>query len=577
MSDREFAERVRKDKNGEVTSASTFPSHPNPQTDWDERPLTELTCVHCGIKEMNDGTTGGMCMVCRRKWYRGQGKICCDHCGDEANPKYHGCCDRCFLARVNRLKDAVEGTESPAFDLGHHDVGNRDRLVVRHGEKFRYTELGWLVWDKTHWSKDKLGRIHEAAIDTAKSIAAEVVKVRGNTKEDEEIRESIEKWCKASQMRDRLNAMVAKAESHDGIATSIETFDTDINVFNCASGTMDLTTFILKPHDPNDLLTNYTPVAYVPNALCERWKRFILEIMDGNQEMADFLQRAVGYTLTGLTVEHVMFILWGSGSNGKSTFIETLRYVLGIYSKSARFSTFVASKWGESKAANNDVAAMRGKRFVSAAEGEAGAKFAEAVVKESTGGDTISARFLYKEYFDYKPQFKLWLSTQHKPEIVGVDDGIWRRIRLVPFNVKFEKDITLSGTLLAEAEGILAWAVEGLKQWRLHGLMEPETVINATTEYRAEEDTLMRFIQSDRLELDKAHRCGARELWQEYKKWCKDNHIDDLSEWKFSDAMKMHGYTKLPRSNKGIQYAGIRIANQCTEDTMQDFEQAWGG
>jgi putative DNA primase/helicase len=313
---------------------------------WDdERPWTEITCNQCGKKELSSGDTGGMCYQCRKKWWQGQGKICCNDCGNEAVPKLKGYCQRCAVARISRAKDAVEGMESVPFDLGHHDVGNRDRLVVRHGDKFRYTsELGWLVWDDTHWSEDGLGRIHEAAIDTAKSIADEVVKVKGKSKEDEKKRESIEKWCKASQMRDRLSAMVQKAETHPAIAISIEAFDKDINLFNCASGTMNLTTFELMPHNPADLLTNYTPVTYNPNAPCERWKRFILEIMDGNQEMADFLQRAVGYTLTGMTVEHCMFILWGDGSNGKSTFLETLRYVMETYGKPARFSTFVARK-----------------------------------------------------------------------------------------------------------------------------------------------------------------------------------------------------------------------------------------
>jgi putative DNA primase/helicase len=184
-----------------------------------------------------------------------------------------------------------------------------------------------------------------------------------------------------------------------------------------------------------------------------------------------------------------------------------------------------------------------------------------------TGGDTVSARFLYKEHFQYKPQFKLWLSTNHKPEIVGTDEGIWRRIRLVPFNVHFEQDITLQDILLTEADGIMSWAVEGLKQWRLHGLMEPEAVLNATTEYRADEDTLIRFLHSERLELGKEHKCG-RDLWQQHKNWSRDNHEPELSEWKFSDAMKEHGYAKLPRSKQGVQYQGVRKAHQPVEATI---------
>jgi len=545
-----------------------------PASHWDdERPWTEITCVHCGKKELSDGTTEGMCRECRTAWWRGKGKICCKDCGNEADKRFKKYCRRCASAIINKIKDDIDELESPGFDLGHHDVGNRDRLVTRHGNKFRYSSaLGWLVWHKSHWAMDETGRINEAAIDTAKSIASEVTKVKGKEKEDDQIRESIEKWCKASQMQGRLSAMVKETETHETIAVPVDRFDKDTNLFNCASGTMNLTTFELKPHDPDDLLTNCTTAAYAPDSPHLRWKRFVLEIMDGSQEMADFLQRAVGYTMTGLTSEHCLFILWGTGSNGKTTLIETLRHVFGTYSKATRFSTFVASKWGEGHVANNDIAELRGARFVSATEGEAGQKLAESTVKQLTGGDTITARFLYKEHFEFKPQFKLWLSSNHKPEISGTDEGIWRRIRLIPFNVHFEQDTTLQDTLLAEANGILSWAVEGLKQWRKHGLMEPEMVLNATTEYRAEEDVLMRFIHSERLELGGEYKCGARDLWGEYKKWCKDNHLPDLSEWKFSDAMKEHGYTKLPRSKHGVQYPGLRIINQFREATIGDTD-----
>jgi putative DNA primase/helicase len=493
----------------------------------------------------------------------------CKKCGNPATNLFPSYCNECALAMLGRIQDALNGVAVPNLDEGHNDLGNMKRLLLRFGAKFRYTRAtGWLWWSGTHWASDETGRINEASYETAERIQREVVLVKGTTDEDEKVRESIRKWCKASKMQSKLKAMVNLAESDSTVSVCVDAFDRDTNLFNCASGTMNFTTLDFTPHDPNDLLTNYSPVAYTPNAQCQRWERFVLEIMDGKQEMADFLQRAVGYSMTGLTVEQCLFILWGNGSNGKSTFIEVLRHVFGTYSKVSDFHTFVAKKWGVQSGPNSDIAKLRGARFVSATEGEQGQKLAESLIKQLTGGDTISACFKFKEPFEFKPQLKLWLSTQHKPEIVGTDEGIWRRIRLIPFNVKFEQDITLQDTLLAEAEGILRWAIRGYGQWRKHGLMEPEMVLHATTEYRAEEDVLLRFIHSDYLELGREYKCGAHALYETYKTWTKNNHEDELSERKFAEGMKAHGYVKLPRTAKGIQYAGIRMVSECFEQAM---------
>lgn len=501
--------------------------------------------------------------------------IPCKKCGKPSTRLFPGHCDECALAMLVRLQDELKGLPTAAIDLGHNDLGNMERLIMRYGDKFRFTRaMGWLYWAGTHWALDETGKINEASYETAERIKGETIFVKGTTTEDEKIRESIRKWCNASKASAKLKAMVNLAESDSKVSVLVGSFDNDTNLFNCASGTLDLRTFELRPHNQDDLLTNCSPVAYAPDAPCPRWERFVLEIMDGSREMADFLQRAVGYSMTGLTIEQCLFILWGNGSNGKSTFIEVLRHILGTYSKASDFHTFVAKKWGVQSGPNSDIAKLRGARFVSATEGEQGQKLAESLIKQLTGGDTISACFKFKEPFEFKPQLKLWLSTQHKPEIAGTDEGIWRRIRLVPFNVHFEQDTTLQDILLAEAPGILRWAVEGLKQWRQHGLMEPQAVVDATTGYRAEEDVMLRFIQSDYLEIGGEHKCGAHELYETYKKWAHNNHEEELSERKFSDSMKAHGYKKLPRTTKGIQYAGIRIANQFFHDqpTMQDDE-----
>ena len=268
------------------------------------------------------------------------------------------------------------------------------------------------------------------------------------------------KWCKASKnAKQTWPSGQPRAESDSTISVCVNAFDKDTDLFNCDSGTMNFSTLEFTPHNPNDLLTNYSPVSYIPNAVCPRWERFILEIMDGSREMADFLQRAVGYSMTGLTVEQCLFILWGNGSNGKSTFIEVLRYLFGTYSKASDFHTFVAKKWGVQSGPNSDIARLRGARFVSATEGEQGQKLAESLIKQLTGGDTISACFKFKEPFEFEPQLKLWLSTQHKPEIVGTDEGIWRRIRLIPFNVALCTRHHFAGHPACRSAGYLAVAI----------------------------------------------------------------------------------------------------------------------
>jgi putative DNA primase/helicase len=482
-------------------------------------------------------------------------------------------CDECSLALLNRLQDEITNTPNSPVNLGLDDLGNMERLVLRYGETFRYTRaVGWLYWDKTHWQIDETGRINEASYEVARRIRGETVKVKGTTKEDEAIREEIRRWCKVSKSAARLKAMVSLAESDSTVSTRIDSFDQDANLFNCTSGTINLTTLEIFPHDPKQLLTNCSPVAYSPDAQCPRWKRFVLEIMDGNQQMADFLRRAVGYSLTGETGEHCLFILWGSGSNGKTTFIEVLRHVWGTYARAADFQTFMAKKWGPQGGPSSDIAKLRGARFVSATEGEDGQKLAESLIKQITGGDTISACLKFKEPFEFLPQLKLWLSTNHKPQIVGTDEGIWRRIRLILFNVRFTKDETLAAILKAEAPGILRWAMEGLKQWREHGLMEPSEVLNATTDYRAEEDIILRFI-SEECETDPAYKSPARKLYEKFKDWAKNNHEIELSERKFTDGLKEHGYKKLPRTKHGVVYQGLRcISEFFQENSMNDVD-----
>ena len=242
-------------------------------------------------------------------------------------------------------------------------------------------------------------------------------------------------------------------------------------------------------------ITKLAPVNFEPDAACPRWLEFLSRIMDGNEQLIDFLQRAVGYALTGETSEQCLFIFYGSGANGKSTFLQTMSYVLGDYSMSTPTETLLVKRRG---AIPNDVARLKGARFVIACEADAENRLAESLIKQMTGGDTISARFLHQEWFDFEPTHKVFFGTNHKPVIKGTDYAIWRRIRLVPFEITIpegERDKNLPEKLKAEADGILAWAVQGCLVWQQQGLGVPEEVKAATDSYREEMDILGEFLK----------------------------------------------------------------------------------
>jgi P4 family phage/plasmid primase-like protien len=460
------------------------------------------------------------------------------------------------------------GVDEP-FNLT--DIGNMERLVWRHGSKLKHAAaLGWLVWDGTRWEQDETGRAERFAWNTVRMIPEEARLVKavpspenGDDPDGENAAESrrkaIRDWAFKSEMGGHAALMLKHTESAQGIAARVSEFDADLSLLNTKTGTIDLTTCEMQPHEREDMLTKIANVEYDTAAECPLWEKFVLEIMDGKRHMADFLQRALGYSLTGEISEHCILVLWGTGANGKSTFLEVVRHVMGDYAQAAEFGTFVAKKEIRT-GPSSDIAKMRGARFVSATEGEQQHKLAESLVKQLTGGDTIAACFKFKEYFEFRPQFKLWLATNHKPIIGGTDDGIWRRIRLVPFIVSFadRDDKQLSEKLRREAPGILRWMVDGLKQWRLHGLMPPKEVLDATAQYRADEDLLMRFV-ADECEVGKGFETPARALYDRYKDWARRNHEAEVSERKFADGMKEHGWGK-KATNTGRVYLGVKLA-----------------
>lgn len=417
------------------------------------------------------------------------------------------------------------------------DVGNAERLVDTFGEHIRYCFpwRAWLLWDGRRWARDAAGRIFRRAKAVARGIHEDAARELDATEQ-----RAINKWALASQSEQRINSMISLARSEVSIAPG--ELDTDPMLLTVLNGTLDLRTGELRASRPEDYITKIAPVEYDAGAAAPRFEQFLEEIFPGDTELKGFVRRFAGYTLTGSTSERCMAILHGGGKNGKSTLVELLRDVMGDYARSTETETLLQKK--SSGGANNEVAALKGARFVSAAEVEKGRRLAESKVKQLTGSDTVSARFLFAEPFDFKPEFKLWLSTNNKPEITGTDDAIWDRIRLIPFEVRFEGesvDKSLPRKLRDESAGVLAWMVRGCLEWQRGGLGTAEKVAAATEEYRAEMDAFADFL-TDKCVVSPRASAKYEDLYDEYLDWCRNMGEQELTARRFGSTLRARGF-----------------------------------
>jgi putative DNA primase/helicase len=435
------------------------------------------------------------------------------------------------------------------------DLGNARRLVQQHGDDLRYNFASdkWFVWDGTRWSEDVSGEVMRRAKRTARSILNEAAAVT----DDDDSHRALLSWHRQSEMHSKLKAMLGQAQSEEGIPVDVNAFDADPLLLNCLNGTLDLRTGELREHRREDMLTKTAPVNYRAGASAPLWEAFLDRVFDGSLSLIEFIQRAAGYSLTGDTGEQCIFIPHGAGANGKSTYLEVMRYFLGGYAQQTPPETLLTRR---STGVPNDIARLRGARLVTAVESGDGQRLAENLVKQLTGGDTVTARFLFKEFFEYRPVFKLWLATNHKPQVRGTEDAIWRRIRLVPFEVVIppaERDPQLKTKLLGEAEGILAWAVQGCLKWRRNGLGMPEEVRAASSAYRAEMDVLAGFI-SDECVVDERLTAKAGELYRAYRLWCEANGEPPATQTSFGLKLAQRGY-RAGRNAKGRHWIGLGL------------------
>ena len=435
--------------------------------------------------------------------------------------------------RKQEIVRMVEGAyRKPAGTEEFHltDLGNAQRFVQLYGDIVRYVHpwRKWLLWAGTHWQKDDTAEV----MRLVKQIPP-VIYTWASEIKDEDFRKKVVRHALLTENDKRLRAIVNLAQSEAEVAITDEVLDIDPWLLNVQNGTLDLRTCELRSYRPEDYLTHILPVPYDPEASCQLWLRFLSRVLDIDDNLHAFLQRAVGYSLTGSTREQCFFLLHGTGANGKSTFLEVIRSLLGDLAQSARFESFLVKR-GDS--IPNDIARMRGARFVTAIEAEGERRLSEATIKSLTGGDTVTARFMRAEFFDFRPMFKLWLAANRRPLIRGTDLAIWRRVKLIPFTVTIpeaERDVDLAEKLGEELPGILAWAVEGFRRWLQDGLGTCEAVAAHTRAYREEQDTLRQFLEEECV-LGPGRTVKKRDLYERYRGWAEKNGDRPLAHKTFS-------------------------------------------
>lgn len=453
---------------------------------------------------------------------------------------------------------SISGTAAPKL-YSMDDMGNALRIIDRYGNKIRYNhvEKKWMYYDERKWCYDDTGtiyRIADSAIDGMKDEHNYYVAENGP---DDDITKAFEKHMKNSRSRKAKKNMVEELQHHIPILPSA--LDRHKAIVNAPNGMINLKTGALIPHDSGKYITKILSVEYTDHADCPQWNAFLNDIFDGDRELIRYIQKAVGYSLTGSTAEQCVFFLYGTGRNGKSTFLEVLRDVFGGYITNIQPETIMVRSGGGSNA-NSDIARLKGARLVTSVEPNEGMRINEGLLKQLTGDDVVTARKLYSDEFEFKPEFKLWMATNHKPVIRGTDTGIWRRIHLIPFTVQIPEekvDRKLPYKLKSELPAILKWCVDGCMLWQREGLGMPAAVLNSVNEYRREMDVISTFIDACCI-VAEGESVSANKLFAVYSEWCEQYCEYRMSSTKFGMEMSKR-FPKL-RTKAGYVYMGIALS-----------------
>ena len=446
--------------------------------------------------------------------------------------------------------DEIPGLETAE---GQTDTANAQRLITLHGIDLRYVGPWdrWLLFDGKRWHLDESRKVEVLAKDVGRNLFREA---------DRNTTAAGRRWATKSCNIAGIRNMIAAASGE--LAVHHETLNNHSMLLNVENGTIDLRTGKLRIHNRDDLLTQIAPVDFDPNAECPLGSKFLRETMDNNSRLIGFLRRLVGYTLTGEIRQHILPILYGSGSNGKSVFIGTIQRLLGKdYATQAPPDLLMAASHDRHP---TELADLFGRRLVATVETERGQRINEPLVKQLTGGDTIKARRMRENFWEFLPTHKVWMATNHKPDVRGTDDGIWRRLKLVPFLVTIpddQQDHELPRKLQSELSGILNWALVGCQEWLTDGLREPTEVIEATADYRTEADYIGQFID-DRCVVGQGFQVGATELHKAFQDW--GGRLNQTRFGREIDARTEFTRGRLPSGRKC--YIGLGLRTTITED-----------
>lgn len=450
------------------------------------------------------------------------------------------------------LDEEDQGEGGAADVLPYSDYTNAVAFLRQWGQDVRYCPLwnSWMVWNGRCWERDLSSACMRMAKATVKRFAHRLAAM--DAEEDAKAMSALLKHLKASLATSKLESLLKNAQSEEGVYITPQAFDALPWLLNCANGTLDLRTGALRAHARQDLLSHCLDTPYDPQAGCPQWLAMLAHALDHNMALLTFLQRAIGYSLTGSTDEQCLFLLWGGGSNGKGTILNTIKAMLGTYARQTDPATFLQQP---NDKISNDLAVLASARLVCTSEVSENRRLSESLVKQVTGNDTVSARFLFQEFFEYVPQFKLFIATNHKPVIRGTDHAIWRRMRLIPFTVTIPdeaQDKQLGQKLRQEWPGILAWAVQGCLDWQRDGLQAPEAVTSATAEYRAEMDVVGRFLEERTLASPHA-KCVKDRFYRAYGEWCKESGEEVMSKNLFGKRLLEKSLTE-SRSHGGVRF-----------------------
>jgi P4 family phage/plasmid primase-like protien len=463
---------------------------------------------------------------------------------------------------IKRLRDAekrtTRGLAIARIDLwtpeGRTDTANARRLAASFGDVIRWCDpwRKWLVWDGRRWKIDERRTIDEYAKTVADKLWTEAAKNREN--------ETVWRFVRATSNAHGIANMVSLARSERGLSIVPSQMDKDHFALNVGNGILDLRTGRLRSHDPSAYFTKLAPVDYVSDAECPIWTRFLDTVFAGDQELIQFVKRLGGYCLTGSVNEHILAILHGTGANGKSTLLNGLLEICGDYAFKASDSLLV-DRPGDSHPTS--IADLAGKRIAFASETEEGGRLNEAKIKELTGGERVRARRMREDNWEFEPTHKILVATNFMPEIKGTNYAIWRRIRLIPFNVTIaeaDRDKELADKLRGEYPGILRWLVEGCLDWQSQKLGNPKSVADATALYREAEDTLGDFLER-RCEVSSTASAGSSELLVDYQEYSGDRR---MTAKRFAKLLNGRGY-KVERATSGpfkgrMIWRGLRLA-----------------